>query len=152
MPDPTQRKPCDLASLDSMRCWQFKAGTRQYRAVDRAGPLPGGRGGVLLARVTQLKQKGEQGYIGVATGMNALIRPALYGALPRDREPVALADETVGSYDVVGPICESGDVLGHDRLLPETQRGRCAAGRQRRRLRALDGSQLQPARAAAEEL
>jgi diaminopimelate decarboxylase/aspartate kinase len=29
----------------------------------------------------------------------------------------------VGSYDVVGPICESGDVLGHDRLLPATREG-----------------------------
>ncbi len=79
--------------------------------------------GVLLARVTQLKQKGEQGYVGVAAGMNALIRPALYGAF---HEIVNLSrpnDPATGTYDVVGPICESGDVLGHDRLLPETREG-----------------------------
>ena len=36
--------------------------------------------GVLLARVTQTKGKGDMRYVGVATGMNSLIRPALYGA------------------------------------------------------------------------
>ncbi len=34
-----------------------------------------------------------------------------------------VGEDTVGIYDVVGPICESGDVLGHDRLLPETREG-----------------------------
>jgi len=73
--------------------------------------------------VTQLKQKGVQGYVGVATGINALIRPALYGAF-HEIVNLSRADaEPVGSYDVVGPICETGDVLGHDRLLPETREG-----------------------------
>lgn len=79
--------------------------------------------GVLLARVTQRKSKGELEYVGIATGMNSLIRPALYGAyheivnLSRCEEP---ATELV---NVVGPICESGDILGHDRLLPQTREG-----------------------------
>ncbi len=79
--------------------------------------------GVLLARVTQLKTKGGVRFVGVATGMNSLIRPALYGAyheivnLTRADEP---ATELV---NVVGPICESADVLGHDRLLPVTREG-----------------------------
>jgi bifunctional diaminopimelate decarboxylase / aspartate kinase len=79
--------------------------------------------GVLLARVTQLKLKGEMRFVGVATGMNSLIRPALYGSyheianLTRAEEP---ASELVS---IVGPICESADVLGHDRLLPVTREG-----------------------------
>ena len=62
-------------------------------------------------------------YIGVATGMNSLIRPALYGAyheivnLSRVEEP---ASETA---TVVGPICETGDRLGSDRLLPPSSEG-----------------------------
>ncbi len=79
--------------------------------------------GVLLARVTQLKQKGEIFYVGVDAGMNSLIRPALYGAhhpivnLSRlDQTPTMVAN-------VVGPICESGDVLGHARHLPPTEAG-----------------------------
>ena len=79
--------------------------------------------GVLLAQVTQVKGKGDVKYVGVATGMNSLIRPALYGAhhdivnLSRIDEP---ATEIV---NIVGPICESGDQLGNDRLLPVSQEG-----------------------------
>jgi bifunctional diaminopimelate decarboxylase / aspartate kinase len=79
--------------------------------------------GVLLARVTQLKGKGEVHYVGVATGMNSLIRPALYGAY---HEIVNLTrlDEPPGEVvNVVGPICESGDQLGHERVLPATFEG-----------------------------
>lgn len=79
--------------------------------------------GVLLATVTQTKGKEGVHYVGVSTGMNSLIRPALYGAhheilnLTRIDEP---ASEVV---NVVGPICESGDQLGVDRLLPPTYEG-----------------------------
>lgn len=74
--------------------------------------------GVLLLRVTQRKRKGSLQYVGVDAGMNALIRPMLYGAwhpianLSRWGEPTDLV------ADVVGPICETGDVLGHARRLP----------------------------------
>jgi diaminopimelate decarboxylase/aspartate kinase len=55
--------------------------------------------------------------------MNSLIRPALYGAyhhianLSRLDEPLEITAE------VVGPICESGDILGHARRLPVTREG-----------------------------
>lgn len=79
--------------------------------------------GVLLTRVTQIKRKGEKIYVGTEVGMNTLIRPALYGAyhpiinLSRWQEPPAW------KVDVVGPICESGDVLGHDRWMAATEVG-----------------------------
>ena len=80
-------------------------------------------GGVLLARVTQLKSKGEVRYVGVTTGMNSLIRPALYGAF-HEIVNLTRADEAPTELvNVVGPICESADVLGHDRLLPPTREG-----------------------------
>ena len=74
--------------------------------------------GVLLATVTQVKEKGGARYVGVDAGMNSLIRPALYGA---HHEIVNLSrlDERPGpAVSVVGPICESGDLLGADRRLP----------------------------------
>ena len=73
--------------------------------------------GVLLAPVTQVRRKGHAVFVGVATGMNSLIRPALYGAwhpivnLTRHPAPPDLFAQ------VVGPICESGDVLGRDRWI-----------------------------------
>jgi len=79
--------------------------------------------GVLLARVTQLKSKGEVRYIGVATGMNSLIRPALYGAYHEIVNLTRLGEPVEQLVNIVGPICESGDILGHDRLLPATREG-----------------------------
>lgn len=78
--------------------------------------------GVLLARVTQRKDKGQLRYVGVETGMNTLIRPALYGA-HHGIVNLTRLDETPDDYfEIVGPICESGDVLGHARKLPEPRR------------------------------
>jgi diaminopimelate decarboxylase/aspartate kinase len=79
--------------------------------------------GVLLARVTQLKSKGGVRFVGVATGMNSLIRPALYGSYHEIANLTRLADPATEVVNVVGPICESADVLGHDRLLPVTREG-----------------------------
>jgi len=79
--------------------------------------------GVLLARVTQLKSKGDVHYVGVATGMNSLIRPALYGAYHEIVNLTRLDDAPEQRANVVGPICESGDILGHDRALPATCEG-----------------------------
>ena len=79
--------------------------------------------GVLLTRVSQLKQKGPVHYVGINAGMNALMRPALYGAwhdivnISKFGDPVALV------ANVVGPICESGDTLGYRRKLPQTEEG-----------------------------
>jgi bifunctional diaminopimelate decarboxylase / aspartate kinase len=79
--------------------------------------------GVLVTQVTQLKGKGAVQYIGVATGMNSLIRPALYGAHHDIVNITRFGEPGTEIYNVVGPICESADYLGHERLLPPTQEG-----------------------------
>ena len=79
--------------------------------------------GVLLAQVTQLKGKGEFRYVGVATGMNSLIRPALYGSHHEIVNLTRLDEPATETFNIVGPICESGDQLGVDRLLPPTREG-----------------------------
>jgi len=79
--------------------------------------------GVLVSQVTQLKGKGAVQYVGVGTGMNSLIRPALYGS-HHDIVNISRLDEPGEEvYNVVGPICESADYLGHERLLPRTVEG-----------------------------
>jgi diaminopimelate decarboxylase/aspartate kinase len=73
---------------------------------------------VLLASVTQTKGKGAVRYVGVSTGMNSLIRPALYGAYHEIVNLNRLDEPSECVVNIVGPICETGDKLGTDRLLP----------------------------------
>ena len=79
--------------------------------------------GVLIARVTQVKQKGDHAFVGVETGMNSLIRPALYGAWHEIVNLTRLHEPATQLADVVGPICETGDVLGHGRRLAPAREG-----------------------------
>ena len=78
---------------------------------------------MLVVEVTQLKGKGAVQYVGVATGMNSLIRPALYGAHHDIVNLTRFGEPGTEVYNVVGPICESADYLGHERLLPPTKEG-----------------------------
>ena len=62
-------------------------------------------------------------FVGVATGMNSLIRPALYGSYHEIANLTRADEPATELVSIVGPICESADVLGHDRLLPVTREG-----------------------------
>ena len=107
----------------------------QAALAGAAGALPGielrmepGRflvseAGTLLAPVTQVRSKGAVRFAGVATGMNSLIRPALYGAWHAIHNLSSPDGAAARYWHVVGPICESGDVLGRDRLLPDPRPG-----------------------------
>jgi len=78
--------------------------------------------GLLLTRVLYRKRGGSKNFIVVDAAMNDLIRPALYGA----RHPVALLGGASGplkKYDIVGPVCESGDFLAQEAVLREPARG-----------------------------
>jgi diaminopimelate decarboxylase/aspartate kinase len=81
------------------------------------------KAGVLVAVVTQLKGKGDVQYVGIATGMNSLIRPALYGAHHDIRNLTRLDEPPGDRVTVVGPICETADQLGVDRWLPQCREG-----------------------------
>jgi diaminopimelate decarboxylase/aspartate kinase len=81
------------------------------------------KAGVLVAVVTQLKDKGDVRYVGIATGMNSLIRPALYGAHHDIRNLTRLGEPLSTQVNVVGPICETADQFGADRWLPGTREG-----------------------------
>jgi len=82
-----------------------------------------GNAGILVTRALYRKDSGEKKFLIVDAGMNDLIRPSLYDAyhdIKPLKEPKSAAHET---YDVVGPICESGDFLAKDRSLPILQPG-----------------------------
>jgi len=76
--------------------------------------------GVLLSRVNQIRSKGKYNYIGIDSGMNALIRPMLYDSYHPIYNMSKLDSDDKKYYNVVGPICESGDIMGKNRLLPNT--------------------------------
>jgi len=75
-----------------------------------------GNAGVLLTRVEFLKSGAEKNFAIVDAAMNDLARPAMYQAF-HAIEPVVRRSDAPCVYDVVGPVCESGDWLGRDRAL-----------------------------------
>jgi diaminopimelate decarboxylase/aspartate kinase len=122
VPSRPRDEPLDLVALASALA-EVKQAYPQFQLWMEPGRFLVAEAGVLLARVTQTKRKGEVRYVGIDAGMNSLIRPALYEAW---HEIVNLsrlgqvADELV---QVVGPICETGDVLGGNRRLPVCREG-----------------------------
>ncbi|MEI7036606.1 bifunctional aspartate kinase/diaminopimelate decarboxylase [Fulvimonas yonginensis] len=114
--------PLDVAALDrALRV--VKAAYPHYGLWMEPGRYLVADAGVLLARVTQAKAKGTLRYLGVDTGMDSLIRPTLYDAWHEIANLSRLDAPGEVLYQVVGPICESGDVLGTDRRLPESEEG-----------------------------
>jgi diaminopimelate decarboxylase len=91
------------------------AGRREQLLFEPGRSLVG-NAGLLLTRVELLKHGGEKNFAVVDAAMNDLARPALYDAW-HDIVPIVQRGARAKTYDVVGPICESGDFLGHGRML-----------------------------------
>ncbi|MES1255056.1 MAG: diaminopimelate decarboxylase, partial [Acidobacteriota bacterium] len=82
-----------------------------------------GPAGALLARVIDLKPRTADSQFAVLdAGMTELMRPALYGAYHRI-DPVREGDGPLREYEFVGPVCESSDVVGRDRVVPDLRVG-----------------------------
>ena len=89
---------------------------RDLTLVLEPGRSIAGNAGLLLTRVHYIKRNGEKRFAIVDAAMNDLIRPALYGAW-QEIAAVSPRDRPGELHDIVGPVCESGDFLGHDRNL-----------------------------------
>lgn len=96
---------------------------RPFRIILEPGRFIVGNSGILVAKVLYVKT-GASGkkFAIIDAGMNDLIRPSLYGA-HHEILPVVKRKAETETYDVVGPICESGDFLGLDRNFPELVAG-----------------------------
>lgn len=93
------------------------------RLVMEPGRFLVGNAGVLLTKVLYVKKTGHKNFIIVDAAMNDLIRPALYDSYHEVvplRQPKGRKRE---AFDIVGPICESGDVFCKDRPLPPLKIG-----------------------------
>lgn len=108
---------------------------RDLKIIMEPGRSIAANAGILISRVVYLKKSGDRDFLIVDAGMNDLIRPALYeayhfiwpvnpadGFLPSSRGEEATVPGLL-PMDVVGPVCESGDFLAKDRLLPPMKRG-----------------------------
>jgi diaminopimelate decarboxylase len=89
---------------------------RPERLLFEPGRALVGNAGILLTRVEYLKHGAEKNFAVVDAAMNDLMRPALYDAW-HDIVPVVPRPDPPQTYEVVGPVCESGDFLGHGRSL-----------------------------------
>jgi diaminopimelate decarboxylase len=99
-------------------------GSLKCKFVMEPGRMIAGNAGILVSRVIHVKETGEKRFIIVDAAMNDLIRPTLYDAY-HEIIPVSEArNSTVNSVaDIVGPVCESGDYLAHNRPLPQLEPG-----------------------------
>ncbi|MBS7635008.1 diaminopimelate decarboxylase [Candidatus Bathyarchaeota archaeon] len=121
-------KPLDLNSFAERMLNLFKCRIEEYHLGEPYFCLEPGRfivcdAGILLTRVNTLKVTPFKKFIGVDAGFNTLIRPAMYGSY----HPIVVAnrlhEQEEDVYDVVGPLCESGDILARDRKLPKVFEG-----------------------------
>ena len=76
-----------------------------------------GNSGVMLTQVEFLKHNETKNFAIVDAGMNDLMRPSLYQAFHQIKPLTQISSATETLFDVVGPVCESADVLGYDRTL-----------------------------------
>ena len=93
-----------------------KIGNRNVKLVFEPGRALVGNAGVLLTKVEYLKHTESKNFAIVDAAMNDLMRPALYDAF-HDILAVNPNNINLKTYEIVGPVCESGDFLGHDREL-----------------------------------
>ena len=112
----------DMDALDQVLT-DLKTAHPKYQLWIEPGRYISAESGVLLARVTQLKHTPDARFVGINTGMNSLIRPALYGARHEIVNLTRLDESPAYVADIVGPICETADRLGAQRLMPETEEG-----------------------------
>ncbi len=110
----TDETPPSIQDYVSALC----AGTQhtQQRLLIEPGRSLVGNSGLLLTRIEYLKHTPARNFAIVDAAMNDLMRPALYDAY-HDILPVHQNDGEIKSYQIVGPVCETGDFLGHDREL-----------------------------------
>jgi len=89
---------------------------RDLKIIFEPGRALIGKAGILLTEVEYIKNSSEKNFMIINAAMNDLMRPALYGAF---HEIINLSptDSEKKNYDIVGPVCETGDFLGKDRLL-----------------------------------
>ncbi len=113
-------KPLEMQSL--LRDLKQRLAGRSQSLIVEPGRGIVGDAGILLTRVLYVKKNREKNFVIVDSGMSDLLRPALYGS-EHQILSVREAEAAELRADVVGPLCETGDFLGRDRMLPPLKTG-----------------------------
>ena len=120
---PIQYQDEDLLDLDAYARWVNEIIVPlDTEIVMEPGRYLVGNSGVILSRVEYVKEADNRKFLVIDAAMNDLIRPTLYDAY-HGMAAVENQDAPRGFYDVVGPICETGDTFSKDRELPEMSQG-----------------------------
>lgn len=94
---------------------------KDYKVIIEPGRAIAANAAILVSRVEYLKPGEDKSFAIIDAAMNDLIRPSLYQAWQRIISVTETPDAPAANYDVVGPICETGDFLGKDRELSLAQ-------------------------------
>eukprot|EP01128_Nolandella_sp_AFSM9_P002102 TRINITY_DN1248_c1_g1_i1.p1 TRINITY_DN1248_c1_g1~~TRINITY_DN1248_c1_g1_i1.p1 ORF type:complete len:417 (+),score=99.50 TRINITY_DN1248_c1_g1_i1:65-1252(+) len=112
-------KELDLVEMDEYLL-KYKAAHPDIELWIEPGRFVIAESCVLLAKVTQIKRKGDNCFVGIESGFNSLLRPILYQSYHHivNLTQYNLADQEMMKCSIVGMICETGDIFGKDRVLP----------------------------------
>jgi len=97
-------------------------GALHCRIIVEPGRSMVGDTGILLSEVIYVKQGEHDKFLIIDVGMNDLLRPSMYDAV-HEITPVQLNGNELCQYQIVGPVCETGDTFARDRELPRMQAG-----------------------------
>ncbi|MBT4761014.1 MAG: diaminopimelate decarboxylase [Bdellovibrionaceae bacterium] len=95
----------------------------EIQIIAEPGRMITGRCGVLLTEIQYIKKSPYKNFAILDTGMHHLMRPCLYSAHHNIDKVIKSESSSMELYDIVGPICESSDVLGHSRNLQKLKQG-----------------------------
>ncbi|MFW9825964.1 MAG: diaminopimelate decarboxylase [Candidatus Thorarchaeota archaeon] len=93
------------------------------RLIIEPGRYLSAEASIILTQINTIKDNGYKMFAGIDAGFNTLIRPTMYGSYHHIIPCREEKERSMIKYDVVGPICESGDVIGKERELPELREG-----------------------------
>lgn len=128
VPYKPEDKDLDLAEFSSKVVSMFKTKVKEYGLGKPFLFVEPGRylvcdASILLTAVNTVKVTPSRKFVGVDAGFNTLIRPTMYGSYHPILVANRLNEADKETYDVVGPICESGDALAKERQLPQIEEG-----------------------------
>ncbi len=123
-----EEDPLDLELYKNLVIKRFKELVTDHdygepKLIIEPGRYLSAEASIILTQINTIKDNGYKKFAGLNTGFNTLIRPMLYNSY---HHIITCSEKTTDktlAYEIVGPICESGDIIGKNRKLPELREG-----------------------------